>query len=114
STTDIMILDPLTGISSSRLTVAPAVVNPGLTAVSDGLVVTGLFDGTPGVRLYDVRTGALLWHSQLTAAASAPVAQCNGSVLIGGSDGVLTALSSRDGSKQWIEKLPAAITTPAV
>ena len=113
ATTDIAFLEPLTGIASSRITF-PATGSLGLSAVRSGLVVTGIFEGASGVRLFDAKTGALLWQSSLLSTVSAPVAQCGETILVGGADGVLSALSARDGSQQWVEKLPGAITTPAV
>lgn len=113
ATTDIVFLEPLTGIASSRVTLEPAATGLSIAAVRGGLAVTGLFGGVPGLRLYDAKTAALLWQSPLAAAASAPVAQCSETILVGGADGVLTAFAAGDGSKLWIEKLPGAITTPA-
>ena len=112
-TSDITFLDPLTGLASSRVTL-PATGHVALSAVKSGLAVTGIFEGQPGVRLYDAKTGTLLWSSPLPSAASAPVAQCSETILVGAADGVLSALSAKDGSRQWIEKLPGAVTTPAV
>lgn len=114
ATTEIALLEPLTGIASSRITLEPAPVNPALAAVRAGLAVTGLFEAKPGLRLYDAGTGALLWSTELASPASAPVAQCTETILVGGADGLLTALSSKDGSPQWTRKLAGAVTTPVV
>ena len=109
----LVFLDPLTGLASRRVPV-PDGEKLTLTGVTGGLALTGLFSGSPGVRLYSVSGGALLWESRLDAAASAPVSQCGQVILSGAADGMITALSATDGSRLWTEKLPGPITTSVV